>query len=160
MRIKSVLLLFVLLITGCYNENKPDTGVPERLLPEDTMVMVLTEIHLAEGAINIRYLNYANNLKDRRRFYAYIYDKFNLTPKILKENLDYYNSNPPKMVKIYENVLARLTEIQGNLETEKRLQEERIKDSLANIDTNKYVRRHIKTVKKPFDIKKIWPTPW
>ena len=38
---------------------------------------------------------------EKEKNYAYIYKKYHLTPELLKQNLDYYNSNPDKMIAIY-----------------------------------------------------------
>ena len=154
------LLIFILVLvvvsSGCYHEVKPEIKVPERLLPEDTFVMVLADIQIAEGAIEYRRENHIYKNDDMKRFYAYVYEKYHLTPELLKENMDYYNTDPDRMVEIYDKVLAKLMETQAEMELKKKAKEERIRDSLAQIDTTIYVRRVIKP-KPASDLKKIWP---
>jgi hypothetical protein len=123
--------------------------------------MVLTHIQLADGAVEYQREHHHYKPNDNDRYYSYIYQKFHLTPKELKDNLDYYNSDPVKMEQLYDKALALLTEIQGNLEVQQKIREQKIKDSLAKLDTNHYVRIKInfKPKKEP-TLKEIWPTPW
>ncbi len=138
----SIFLLYI--FSGCYNENRFTVKPPERLLPEDTFVMVLTDVELVEGAIEYSREHHLKNRNKTERFYSYIYKKYNLTPVLLKQNMDYYNSNPDNMIKIYDKVLANLTQVQTVLDLKKKTREIRIKDSLAKIDTTHYVYKNIK----------------
>ena len=151
-------LIILLLVSGCYHENKPPVKVPQRLLPVDTFVMVMADVEIAEGAIEYSREHNIRNKKNSERFYSYIYEKYNLTPVLLKENMDYYNSNPDNMIDIYDKVLARLTETQTVLELKKKIREKEIRDSIARIDTNHYIYIQIKPLKKHKDSTKInWP---
>ncbi len=154
-------LILLILLQSCYHENIPERKKPDRFLTEDSLVLVLADIQLAESAIEYRRENNIYKTNDPKRFYAYIYKKYNLTPETLKENLDYYNSDPDKMVGIYDKVMAVLTKQQVDIEIQKKLMEQHIKDSLAKIDTTHYVYKNLKPVLKEMtDVKKVWPTPW
>ena len=82
-------VILLILFQSCYHENKPDRKKPVRFLTEDSLVLVLADIELAESAIEYRRENNMYKTNDTRRFYAYIYKKYNLTPETLKKNLDY-----------------------------------------------------------------------
>ena len=65
------------------------------------------------------------------------------------------------MEKIYDKSLAILMEAQTKFEVLKKVREQQIKDSLAQVDTTHYVRKIVKLKKKQeFNLKKVWPTPW
>ena len=129
------------LLTSCYHETTEQAVIPERLLTEDSLVMVLTEVQLAEGALTYTRISHKKVNDDKDKYYAYIYRKYNLTPELLKENIDYYNSDPERMIAIYDKVLARLSELQAVLSVKLKKQEKAREDSINSIDTTIYVRR-------------------
>ena len=45
------LLLAVLTLTSCYQNNKEVTTMPDRLISQDQMIEILTQIQLAEGKV-------------------------------------------------------------------------------------------------------------
>jgi len=133
--------LIIGLLTSCYHEAAEEVVIPQRLLPEDSLVTVLTEVQLAEGAITYNRISHKKVKDDKEKYYAFIYRKFNLTPELLKENIDYYNSDPERMVAIYDKVLARLSELQAVLSVELKKKEKAKEDSINSIDTTIYIRK-------------------
>jgi len=129
------------LLTSCYHEVENKVETPKRLLSEDSLVKVLTEVQLAEGAITYTRISHKKVKDDKEKYYAYIYRKFNLTPELLKENVNYYNSDPERMVAIYDKVLARLSELQAVLSVELKKKEKAKEDSINSIDTTIYIRK-------------------
>jgi len=132
---------------------------PERLLPEDTFVMVMAEVELTEGALEYRREFRADGNDYEKRFYNYIYKKYNLTPVTLKENIDYYNSEPKKMMHLYDKILARLTEVQTEQELIRKKIAKRKRDSLSKLDTTHYIYKIIQ-YKPEKNNKKLWPILW
>jgi len=129
------------LLTSCYHEAAEKVVTPKRLLSEDSLVTVLTEVQLAEGALTFNRISHKKIKYDKDKYYAYIYRKYNLTPELLKENVDYYNSDPDRMVMIYDKVLARLSELQAVLSVELKKEEKAKEDSINSIDTTIYIRK-------------------
>jgi mannose/fructose/N-acetylgalactosamine-specific phosphotransferase system component IID len=100
--------------------NKPDTTPPDPLIPKEEMINILTDIYLTEGAIAYHRLQN----KDKKFleeispvYYKEIFDKYDIDHKILKENLNYYNSDPKTMESILEKVLENLSRLQSEVET-------------------------------------------
>ncbi len=153
-------LILLFFLGSCYHENKPPVNKPTRLLPVDTFVMVMADVELTEGALEYRREHHLYDDDDEKRFYGYIYEKYNLTPVSLKENIEYYNSDPKKMVELYDKILAKLTEVQTEQELLKKLREKRIQDSIARLDTTHYVYKTLKLKVKQKDLKELWLTPW
>jgi len=133
--------LIIGLLTSCYHEVENKVEIPKRLLTEDSLVIVLTEVQLAEGAITYTRISHKKVKNDKEKYYAYIYRKYNLTPELVKENIDYYNSDPERMIAIYDKVLARLSELQAVLSVELKKKEKAKEDSINSIDTTIYIRK-------------------
>lgn len=98
---------------ACGNENTAGTRstVPPNLLPEDVFVKVLTDFALAESAVNLNVKNVAVNRMDT--VYAFDPLKENHVKKSKYDStVQFYIKNPDLYKKVYENVLAALSEIQ------------------------------------------------
>jgi len=134
-----VFLLSVL--TSCYHEVKEKVAIPERLLSEDSLIDVLTEVQLADGAVTYKRISHKKAENEKEKYYAYIYKKYHLTPELLKQNVDYYNSNPDKMIAIYDKVLARLSQLEAKINLEVKIEEKAKQDSLQAIDTTIFIRK-------------------
>lgn len=91
------------------------------LLPEDLMVDVLSELHIADAYTerNSNPINYRNNL--REDLYLEILEKFNLDEKTFRHTYDFYTRHPYQMDSLYLRVIEKLeTQLQG----EKMLQQQ------------------------------------
>jgi len=151
----SVFLLSTL--ASCYHEVKEKVALPERLLSEDSLIDVLTEVQLADGAVTYKRISHKKTGNEKEKYYAYIYKKYHLTPELLKQNLDYYNSNPDKMIAIYDKVLARLSQLESKINLEVKAEEKAKQDSLQAIDTTILIR---KTVPPYFPVLKPYQFTW
>lgn len=91
------------------------------LLPEEIMVNVLSELHIADAYTerNANPINYRNNL--REDLYLEVLDKFNLDEVTFRVTYDYYTSHPYEMDTLYLKVIEKL---EMQLQGEKLLQRE------------------------------------
>ncbi len=155
---KKLFLSFLVigLLSSCYHEVKKQVKKPLRLLPEDSLVMVLTEVQITDGALTHQRISHKKIKGSKEKYYAYIYKKFDLTPELLEENVKYYNSDPDKMAAIYDRVLANLSKLEGKLTLMKNEIEKKRMDSINAIDTTVYVRSHV-AVKKEHSEKESLP---
>ena len=101
--------------TSCYHENQPKVDRPEQLLSEKEMIAVLTDIYVAEGAISYHRMNKTLSDEISTRYYQQVFDSYQITHRILKENLRYYNATPEVMEDIMEEVLANLSKLQSKV---------------------------------------------
>lgn len=112
--IKICLLLIILVSVSCGNrESKPD------LIPQKDLVTLLTDLYITDGLL----INY----EIRQRFapmdstlnHSRVIEKHGYNKRQLDLTLKYYFiNNPKKLQKIYDQVLAKLSELQSRLETE------------------------------------------
>ena len=150
-------ILFIGLLNSCYHEVRNKVSVPDRLLSEDSLVMVLTEIQIAEGALTYKRISHIKTTDEKERYYALIYQKYNLSPELVKQNINYYNSNADQMISIYDKVLEHLSKLEGDLTIQKKLEEKAKEDSLKSIDTTIYIRSSLLPAEKDSLEKEL---PW
>lgn len=111
------LVIISLLFSSCYHENKPEVVVPERLLSEEEMVLIMTDLQLAEGVITYNRLQkLSRNSKFKDSVYNLVLTNYKISLDELISNFDYYNSDPQKMELLYEKVLSNLSKLQSEVE--------------------------------------------
>jgi len=103
------------LATSCYHENQPKIDKPEQLISKKELIAVLTDIYVAEGAIAYHRMNKTLNDGISTRYYQQIFDKYQITHRVLKDNLRYYNATPEVMEEVMEEVLANLSRLQSEV---------------------------------------------
>ena len=83
--------------------------VPEGVIPEDTMVPILAEMHLANAYFSVEYtddsLAYSQAVNYTQK---QVLDKYGITFKQFGKTIAYYTDNPEKFKGIYEKVIQQL----------------------------------------------------
>ena len=116
---KHILLLIIplILFSSCYHENKEKVAKPKTLFSARQMVDILTDVQLSEGAIAGNRLNRKHTDSDYRdSIYGLVFHHYGITAQQLRENMDYYNSRPEEMEKIYNEVLSNLSRMKSEIE--------------------------------------------
>jgi hypothetical protein len=94
-------------------------GDKKDLIPPHVMVTLLTDIYLADGLLNVPEVLMQHQMKDTSAIYMEILQKYGYTKPNLDKSLNYYFINKPKRLQhIYDQVLARLTEIESEVKAE------------------------------------------
>ncbi len=112
------------ILFSCYHEARDNTPVPHPLFSSGQMVDILTDVQLAEAVI-------ARNRIERKYLkkgyndsvYRVIFEHYNITAEQLKDNINYYNSDPREMETIYDKVLSNLGRLKSELEMETKKEE-------------------------------------
>ena len=120
------------MFSSCYTENKPSAIIPNNLFSETKMIAVMTDVQIVEGALTYKRTKTKNIKNYKEPYYNQIFIEYNITANDLKQNLNYYNSDPELMEKIIDQVLENLNQTQGQLE--KKIAEEKIADSIRMIE--------------------------
>ncbi|MCQ2286323.1 MAG: DUF4296 domain-containing protein [Bacteroidales bacterium] len=94
-------------LVACASHSDSDTHIlaaPDRLLPRDSMVDLVTETYITEGEIF-----YSPQDSDKQKvcfqLYANLFDKYHLTKEEFIDNCEYYLSDPDD----YEDFMAEVT---------------------------------------------------
>jgi hypothetical protein len=104
--------MFCLLFVSCGNKNK--IKIPNDIICQDTMVGVLTDIHLVQAS---QRLGMPIDSADTGRFtsFEYVWKKHHITENEYKKSLDFYTHNSALLDSIYENVLSDLSKQKAEL---------------------------------------------
>lgn len=91
-----------------------------QMIPSGEIVSILTDLYIADGLLYIQPIRIQFSAKDSIANYIEIIDSHGYTKDQMDKTLKYYFIKDPKeLEKIYDEVLARLSEIQSRLEAEK-----------------------------------------
>ena len=111
-----VFFLLTFILFSCYTENKPPHDKPQTFLSEKEMVEILTDIQLAEGVLvyhRQKLADPSDQCKDS--LFQAVFDHYGISGEVLRENINYYNTNPKLMEKLYEKVLTNLSKKQSEI---------------------------------------------
>ena len=111
-------MLFVL-VAACGNKN--ESFMPERLLTEQEMIDVLTDVQIIEADINYQKSDGRNQYevdsvktapkdyaKITREYYDQLFAHYGITDSIFTQNIRYYTERPVVLERIMDSVKNRL----------------------------------------------------
>jgi Domain of unknown function (DUF4296) len=96
---------------GCNNSSDTKVKKPEDLIKKETMVSILTDMHLLEGADALR-LPVANKMYASQEK---IFLKYGTNRESFKNSLNFYKNNLTDLQEIYDKVNEELTTIQTTI---------------------------------------------
>ena len=122
-RLAFIVIFFVLAtLSGC----KDKGFVPDRLLTEQEMITIMTDVQIIEADINRQktverdrdpndttkvvpkdYVALAQN------YYAQLFEHYGITDTIFTQNMKYYTERPETLEKIMDSVMQRLMKEQA-----------------------------------------------
>jgi hypothetical protein len=106
-------LLIILALYSCYH-TAPDPSFNKNLvIPADSMVSVLTDLHLADGVINTIKLKDKSITHLSTEYFSEILDKHKIGRDTFEESLRYYAYHTEELNKIYEKVIINLGKIES-----------------------------------------------
>ncbi len=111
-KVLQIFSLFILL-SSCYHKAPVPEFNMKLVLPADTMVNILTDIQLAEGAIVVQQRNSANISKLSRIYADEVLEKHHVSMAEVEESVRYYSFHIDQMNNIYDKVIARLSIMQN-----------------------------------------------
>ena len=161
MILRTTYFLIFSLILVLFSCNKTKTPKPKDLIPKNTMVNLLMDMHLANRSRNIKTVN-----GDKKpNYFSLIYKKYKIDSTRFKESHEYYMKELPEYIAIYKKIEDSIFSLLKK--EEKKL---KIKDSIVDIKNKKKLneiklkkqlnlknRRSLKK-KKPFKIISKKPT--
>ncbi len=103
---KHLLFIIILLsLGGCSRFKDPK---PADLIPQEKMIQVLADIHVADALVEHR-SGTQNNLPLTSALYARIYHNYGITAAQYKSSYSYYEAHPVQMDRMYEQVITELS---------------------------------------------------
>jgi hypothetical protein len=98
--------VFILLLGCGGGEEKVD--IPEDVIGPDSMVPILVDFHLAEGAILEIQKQKQSAAQPAANYYAAILKKHGIDREKFDRSLQFYSNYPALYIQIYDEVLAEL----------------------------------------------------
>jgi hypothetical protein len=111
----TLLALALMLFTRCGPEKVKEATQPDWVLPRDSMIALMTDIHLVEGS-----RTGASTLGDTvpvDLYFKKVWEKHGITKAIYDSNFNYYVQNAKEMNAVYEKVLERLSKLEAQVKT-------------------------------------------
>jgi hypothetical protein len=107
-KILSGLVLMITLVS-CYRTEPEPVFNMSLVLPADSMVNLITDMHLADGVIN--------TIKDKKKsvkplateYFEAVLQKHSITKAVFDESMRYYSFHAEKLNDIYEKVIIALS---------------------------------------------------
>lgn len=103
--LKLSLLLLPILLVSCDSEKKQ---TPHGLISKDTMVMVLSDLHIAQARVGVKNLPQDSSDIYYMALKYKILDSFNIQEEAFKNSYSYYLSHVEDMDGIYSRVVDSL----------------------------------------------------
>jgi hypothetical protein len=119
MRLKSAFLfpvLIFLVLLSCGKSEKPEAlpsgFVQDSVIPEITMVCILADVQILEGALVMERNEGVVTKGKSERLYQALFLKYHISRKKYESSLRYYSMNPGLFVKMYDKVILQLEQKQ------------------------------------------------
>src|SRR4030043_165300 len=109
---------FILMTTGsCYNR-KEKTNYKD-IIPEKDFISILTELHLTNGLLALPEMRRRLMINDTSRLYVKIIEGYGYSTAAMDTTIQYYYiKNPRKLIRIYDQMLGKFSEMETRLEHE------------------------------------------
>jgi hypothetical protein len=89
------------------------------IIPEKDLTSILTEVHIADGLLSLPEIKYKFAKGDTLESYIDIFEKHGYTKPQMDRTMRYYFvKKPKKLIKIYDRVLGRLSEMESRVDKE------------------------------------------
>lgn len=102
--------LTALIIQSC---SAPKVTIPNDVLSKENMVAILTDIHLAESAVTLKFTNKDTSMLQAAEYNNFIFKNHKTTKEQFNKSYDFYVAHPDILNKIYDDVLTELSKKQG-----------------------------------------------
>ena len=105
--------LCLLLIGLISCKEKKVEKIPSNILGKDTMVQILTEMHLIESSLGIRIFEDKKIIHTRNVIKAKVYQQYGVSKDRFFNSYNYYSQNSAAIDTIYADVISEITKRQA-----------------------------------------------
>ncbi len=115
----AIIMATIFLLTAVSCRGIKEEGKKGHLIPEKDFVSILTDIHLADGLLIIPKIRNLYSERDSIKNYTDIIQSHGYTREELDRTIRYYYiKKPKKLIKVYDEVLGRLSAMETLLDQE------------------------------------------
>lgn len=110
-------LLILIIFTSCVNQR--DKVEKKDLIPEDIFISMITDIYLATGLLSVSEIRYEFGGRDSVMNYIDIIESYGYSYEKMNNTMNYYFvSNPKKLIRIYDNIIKEMSEMESFFQNE------------------------------------------
>ena len=114
-----ILVIFAFSVVAASCSGRRNKAEHKDIIPEKDLTSILTEVHIADGLLSIPEIKYKFTKGDTLESYIDIFKKYGYTKMQMDRTMRYYFiKKPKKLVKIYDRVLGRLSEMESRVDKE------------------------------------------
>jgi hypothetical protein len=105
--------LIILFMGSCYHTAKDPSFNKNLVIPADSMVTLLTDLHIADGVINtVKFKD--KSLKNlSTEYFTAILERHKISRATYDESMRYYSYHTEELNEIYEKVIVNLSKIES-----------------------------------------------
>jgi len=112
-----ILGLFSIVFVSCFKKHEETSY--KNIIPEKAFVSILKELHLSNGLFTLPKIKTRYMEGDTSRIYIEIIESHGYSKEAMDTTLQYYYiKKPKKLIRIYDQMLGEITEMQSRLEIE------------------------------------------
>ena len=113
----SILIFSILIVVGCYRDIPENQAVFDmtKVLPADSMVIVLTDLQIVEGAVNVKHRQKMQPGLKSNVYLESVLEKHGITLDKMEESMRYHSYHTKELDKIYDQVIINLSKKEGEL---------------------------------------------
>lgn len=124
LKVRSLSLYFLIilpaaLITAASCTGRKNKAEHRNLIPEKDLIVILTDVHLADGLLAVPEITYVYSKGDSLSAYIDIIENHGYTkPQMDRTMRFYFVRKPKKLIRIYDKVLGGLSEMESRIDRE------------------------------------------
>ena len=117
-----ILIAFSIIAGSCSNRKNKLDG--RNLIPEKELVTILTDLYITDGLLSLPKIHHWFPSMDSSSTYFHIIEKHGYTKKTMDKTMKYYFiKEPKKLIRIYDQVLGIISEMESIVDKEALLAE-------------------------------------
>lgn len=110
---KIVLGFFLCVAFACGNKK---VEIPSDIIPQDTMMHVLMDIHLAEAGLRTNDTFHADSIMQVTvNYYDFIFTKYRITKDEFKRSFKFYTDHPDILEDIYQKMIEEMSKKESEI---------------------------------------------
>lgn len=113
--LRGIFFLTLSLFLACSTE-KPTEKIPPEIIPFDSMVTVMADIHIAETRMLMSGLPDSTAKTKQSSHYKFVFEKNKIDSAHFKKSFEYYSLHVSLMNNLYDKVIDELSKRQAEVE--------------------------------------------
>jgi len=109
-----IIICLTCILVSCHSPKKellPGKLSADSVIPHDEMIHVLMDVHLIEASLDLQRNLGKNTTQLTLSYYQWLCNKYHMSNRKFRDNMNYYKMDPVEFSKMYHDVLTNLTDM-------------------------------------------------